>query len=473
MSGEWSPNFHPRRATYILATLKIITGSVLVALGALAFIQNASYGNTAAGLWGGIIVVISGVLGVFTVRMNGAKAYVFSFFVTCVLALIADVLITIYGATGLARDSGFPGGFVLDDESGELIPVSLVNLPAREKAMVINLLLIVFGVFEILFTLPCFIICLRDVCHCYYPSSASSIGPGSGREYLLPGNAHKVYERAQRRSHQDWLQSWLRQQHHPSHIFYSGASGIPYTKVAPTFYHPPAPQHTPMSRATPPYVFIPSDQSHRSSTRQRTNPHSPIHSSISGGPKSPRNFTPQRAPSGLRSSGRQSTLIPAGPPTFTPVELIYFAAPPPASSYHAPSSNLTHVPTLVPIHAAPASAPTQPILQPPPQATWFYGNNQEEYEAYLEGRQLARVPRRSAGHYQTLANPYDPYSSSMASSKRRKRGRSREAEHPDYSQVRRGRKKQKKAKGPTDSDLDKTYTGLDRELAEVKKELRA
>lgn len=79
------------------------------------------------------------------------------------MAIIASVLVIIYSATGLARDSGFPGGFVRDINTGELIPATEENFPAREVAMLINLALILLGVLDILFTLPCCIICLRYV----------------------------------------------------------------------------------------------------------------------------------------------------------------------------------------------------------------------------------------------------------------------------------------------------------------------
>ena len=114
-SSNLASALYPRRVTYVLASLKIATGCGLVALGAVALYLKASYAGSAAGLWTGIIVVISGVLGAFSVRRNSTRrAYVILFFAACVVAIVADVLVIIYAATGLARDSGFPGGFVRD-----------------------------------------------------------------------------------------------------------------------------------------------------------------------------------------------------------------------------------------------------------------------------------------------------------------------------------------------------------------------
>ena len=114
-SSNLASVLYPRRVTYVLSSLKIATGCGLVALGAVALYLKASYAGSAAGLWTGIIVVISGVLGAFSVRRNSSRrAYVILFFAACVIAIVADVLVIIYAATGLARDSGFPGGFVRD-----------------------------------------------------------------------------------------------------------------------------------------------------------------------------------------------------------------------------------------------------------------------------------------------------------------------------------------------------------------------
>ena len=69
-----------------------------------------------------------------------------------------------------------------DQVSGDLIPVSQVNIPARDMAMLANLMLIILGILEVIFTLPSFIICLREVCYCYSDSevlmaAAAATGP--------------------------------------------------------------------------------------------------------------------------------------------------------------------------------------------------------------------------------------------------------------------------------------------------------
>ncbi len=377
------PSFYPRGLAYALAALKLFCGCALVVTGCLAMYQNASYSRTAAGVWGGLIVVISAVLAFFSARTRRAeRAYVLAFFFGCVAAVLTDVLVIIYAATGLATDSGFPGGFVRDETSGELIPVSQVNIPAREKAMLVNLVLIILGVLDVLFSLPGIIITLREVCGCYGPemlmaaaaAAASGDGSAGSREWLMG--------------------SWQQQQ--SNQIYYSNTSGVPFAKVPAGYHH----HYLNPAAATPPFVFLP--------------------------------------PEPLRHSGNSGN---NGGAFFAPLEVyaspqFYYASPPP---YPSPASNMSH-PSMA--HLLPAASPWEFDIyhQPPPTA--YYG---------------------------TAPPPPPPVSSS--SGRRRRRSRSQSAAAPSNRSSGRQRRPHqqqhhRRRNGPTDSDLDKTYTGLDRELAE-------
>ena len=105
---------------------------------------------------------------------------------------------------------------------------------------------------DILFTLPSFIICLREVCQCYPPaailraeqrSAAGSYNDASGSGVGAVNN--------------DWLMSWLGQQ--TGQIFFSNASGMPFA-AAPGPGSPVkmAAYHQMVNRATPPFVLLPS-----------------------------------------------------------------------------------------------------------------------------------------------------------------------------------------------------------------------
>ena len=64
---------YPNKITYTLSALKIITGCGMVVLGSLALYYKASYARTAVGLWAGIVVIVSGVLGAFSVRTGASR----------------------------------------------------------------------------------------------------------------------------------------------------------------------------------------------------------------------------------------------------------------------------------------------------------------------------------------------------------------------------------------------------------------
>ncbi len=446
--------FYPRRLTYTLAFLKMAAGCGLVLMGAMALYLKASYSRSAAGLWAGIIVIISGVLGAFTVKMNASRIYVLLFFTSCAVSLIADVLVIIYAATGLAKDSGFPGGFIRDEISGDLIPVSQVNIPAREKAMLANLLLIILGVLEVLFTLPSAIICLREVCLCYSDEVVMALNRAA-----YAATAEQIYEP---RIPNDWLLSWLGQQQQPppppsrQPIYFSGTSGIPFaTKVPPSYAGHP-------HLITPGgYVLLPSPE-HSHSGGSHSRQQSPRDSNASGrtGQQQRRSRSPNpgRSSSAHRASGRMASSIPhrshsqshshyAAPLEIyapSPATHFYIAAAgsPHAMSYPSPGSNFSH----------PASVPLVPIHGAPPP--WIFGGaGVEDYGDYYQ--QIRPPPPPQAFHY---GRP-------RRSSRPRSAGRTASAAAAATTDPP-GPKKRLAKRGPTDSDLDKTYTGLDRELAE-------
>lgn len=78
MSSVSESSQYPKKLTYVLSALKIAVGCGLVFLGCLAIYQKAAYGRTASGLWTGIIVIISGVLGVASAKMNASRKVIIS-----------------------------------------------------------------------------------------------------------------------------------------------------------------------------------------------------------------------------------------------------------------------------------------------------------------------------------------------------------------------------------------------------------
>ena len=429
LRGVW----YPRKAITVLSILKLILGGGLVILGALALYQKASYARLASGLWAGFILFLSGVFGIFSVKMSASKPYVWAFFATCSMSIIATVLVIIYSATGLARDAGLPGGFVRDPESGELVPVTEADFPPREGAMFINLGLIILGVLDIFCTLPCCIFCLRELCDCYNGvSGGSSLG-------LLdhPGpHHHGGHHHGGHDDQSEWFMPYMNPAQMGQNIYFSQASGLPmpYKYSAP----PPYPTILSVPQSTPPFMIYPPEAStgpSPSGRRSRSQSGHRTTQDSSGSEKRTRSKSP-RSTEGPRSTRgvpqhQQQYLVPA------PLELYYPYVPPPMPSYGG--------------------------MPPPPYPAW---GNPMDYEAYYNPQfyyyndmLYAQPPNNQRGRRST---------SSRASKRPRSKSRGAPggppAETPNSEM--RSRPKKKTKKGPSDSDIEKTYTGLDRELAE-------
>ena len=89
--------YFPHRLTATLAALKVVAGCLLVGLGTAAMVQQAGYSRQATGIWGGLVIIISGVLGAYAVS---AEAWRYASSPWCPL-----LVVVIYLATGLDRDA--------------------------------------------------------------------------------------------------------------------------------------------------------------------------------------------------------------------------------------------------------------------------------------------------------------------------------------------------------------------------------
>ena len=378
-----SSPFFPFKLTATLSALKIVCGCMLVGLAAAAIIQSAGLAWKAAGIAGGIVVIISGVLGAYSVRTGANRQYVILFFLSCLSSLIASVTVIIYSATGLAQDANTPYGGREDGEANSL-------RKSREAAMLINTVLIIVSFLDIIFSLPSIIITLRELCQCYNPSL---LVPGPGRS----AGARK-----------DWLMSWLG---HQPPVFYSPTSAIPYAKM------PGSPFRPVMTRTSPPFVQIPSEPS-QSQPASRQSPRDgqarqvrPRQRSKSPNPRHHHQVHHHRA--GYQAPHHHHHLHPPPPhPAYAPYEIF-------APLYHHHPAHL---------------------LAYPHTMGWVLGPPDWDQQIYQDRRYQERHQDRSDR------------------SERTKRSRSKSQSKDS---------KRKKARpGPTDSDIEKTYTGRDRELAE-------
>ena len=370
-------SYFPFRLTATLAALKVVGGCLMVGLGAAAMVQQAAYSRQAGGIWAGIVVTISGVLGAYAVRTSGDRVAVTGFLASSVLSLVGSVVVVIYSATGLARDAAQPYG-LRRDRDGNLVVWEAGSMSTREVAMLINTVLIIMGVLDVIFSLPSAIISLRELCQCYNPA-------------LLEGPASPPRKD---------MMAWLGQ---PASVFYSHASAIPYRPMS---HMPPYP------RASPPYLHIPSEPGGppRPSPRARA-------------PEDPRR-TPRHRPKspGARHHHAIHTQSVLAYPTFPTMDYqpMYYPHYP---GHPSPPSNLSQ-----PLMPSPYYPPAW--LYPP---DWEVGGDQRPHRREERRRQKER--------------------------EQRKRSRSK-------SQPREGAQRTKRQKGPTDSDIERSYTGMDRDMAE-------
>ena len=384
--------FFPFKLTATLSALKIVCGCMLVGLAAAAIIQSAGLAWKAAGIVGGSVVIISGVLGAYSVRTGANRPYVILFLLSCLGSLIASVTVIIYSATGLARDANTSYSGREEGEAHSL-------RQSREAAMLINTVLIIVSFLDIIFSLPSIIITLRELCQCYNPA------------LLVPGQVRSAGAR------KEWLMSWLG---HQPPIFYSPSSAIPYAKMA----APGSPfRHLVTTRTSPPFVQIPSEHS-QSQPASRQSPRDgpakqvkPRQRSKSPNPRHHHQVHHHRG--GPHHHHHHHALHPPPPPhhhpAYAPIEIF-------APLYHPhPAHHL--------------------VAYPHPHG-WVLGPPDWEQPIYQDRRHQDRHQDR---HERT---------------ERSKRSRSKSQSKEN------NRKKARGGAGPTDSDIEKTYTGRDRELAE-------
>ena len=382
--------YFPYRLTATLAALKVVSGCLLVGLGAAAMVQQAGYSRQATGIWAGVVVIISGVLGAWTIRTGALRGAVIGFLLSSVLSLISSVVVIIYSATGLARDASQPYGLRRDEEGNLVVWEEGVIVPNREAAMLINTLLIIMGVLDVIFSLPSIIISLREVCQCYNPS------------LLLPPPAPPPRKD---------LMAWLGQQ--PTGVFDSPSSGIPYH---------PMPPMAPFPRANPPYMHLPSEPSIRPSPHSR------------GGEERRRRGGEEerrREEKGEKEERKRQR-------SKSPGVHHHHSVHPQPNLFYPPMELYAPFYPAYPGHPSPSSLP--PYYGPPP---WLYEWDPQHRE---DQQRLHRREERRRAKEREL----------------RKRSRSKSSGPREST----GGHKSKRQKGPTDSDIEKSYTGMDRDLAE-------
>lgn len=247
----------------------------------------------------------------------------------------------------------------------------------------------------------------------------------------------------------EWLiGSWPQ----PQQVYFSQTSGmpLPYKMAAPPPYHLAAPQ------ATPPFVMLhPSEGSSpgtRASRRSRSQSGRGLLDTSSGSERRGRSKSPRHSSvDGVarKQAHQQQVLVPAG--HYAPLELYYPYVAPPVASYPSP-----------------APGPASHWGYPGPWIEYDYYNPQYydygQYMMYAQHQQAAAASQRGQ-----MRAPKRARSKSGAGSPDKYMHHHHVHPGPVSSRAMKSNMKQKSSaasKKMTDSDIERTYTGLDRELAE-------
>lgn len=156
----------PARLALALGMAKTLLGVLLVAFGALALWEQASMSYLGSGLWTGAVVVLSGLMGIMAGQKRTNLIYIVAYLLMSVLALAAIGLLLIFAATGLARDTDAPHGYFVDQEEGSRVEF-LGTVPLKQRAIIINAVLVALGTLSTFLSLAAVVICLREACLCY------------------------------------------------------------------------------------------------------------------------------------------------------------------------------------------------------------------------------------------------------------------------------------------------------------------
>lgn len=110
-------HYFPAKLALALGLVKIFFSLLMMGLGAVAIVMKASISSIGAGLWVGVIVGVSGFLGVCASKRPHIHVYVISFMSVSILAVAASGLLIVLSATAWARDNQTPQIILYDQVS--------------------------------------------------------------------------------------------------------------------------------------------------------------------------------------------------------------------------------------------------------------------------------------------------------------------------------------------------------------------
>ncbi|XP_068230762.1 uncharacterized protein [Palaemon carinicauda] len=179
-------HFFPAKLALSLAILKLILAIFMISLGALALILQAALSSLGAGLWAGAVVGVSGFLGVCASRRPYAHVYVVSFMCIAILSMASSGLLIILSATAWARDNQHPTAVFVEEETQEEVKV-LGEVLVRRPSVLVSGALVLIGVLDCMVSLACATVSAREACGLYSKSDdrAQGLSEGHNRKERL------------------------------------------------------------------------------------------------------------------------------------------------------------------------------------------------------------------------------------------------------------------------------------------------
>ncbi|XP_053642654.1 uncharacterized protein [Cherax quadricarinatus] len=434
-------HFFPAKLALSLSLFKLLMAIFMVALGALALILHATLSNLGVGLWAGAVVGLCGFLGVCASRRPYAHVYVVSFMCVAILCLASSGLLIILSATAWARDNHLPTAVFIEQETQEEVEV-LGEVLLGRPAVLVSGALVLLGVIDCIVSLACITVSAREACGLYTKGEDAAQGLSEG---------HNRKER---------LYRWLGQQ---KTIFPIGSSSSPPRMVSSVSQFVPLSSSDSSSSATPRKTSA--DPSAASSLPSSTD-HRVHHHTGNSTLAAPSHLSSSIKGSGNKvapSSAVQSILKPSSQP------LAGSSVPP--SSKHTPTHSHDRQQSL---HAHMQVAyphlhhPLHTHLHPhqishhiPPKAPVHV----HQYSHPPTHHYPAHVAHPSL-YYPHLVTPMMPHFHPDQDPHQLARKHKKEGKKRKDKAGKKEKKKGKKNKELTDEQIEKTYTGLDREIAE-------
>ncbi|KAK2714531.1 uncharacterized protein LOC136039754 [Artemia franciscana] len=238
--------YFPAKLALALGMAKVLMGLLFIAFGVLAIFEKATYSQLGSGLWGGAMIIVCGFLGLVAGKNHRSMVYIVSFLITSLLELAIVGLVLVFTTTGLIKDYNTPMGFFIDKEDNGKPVEFLGKIPLRQRAVIVNAVLVALATLEIFLALASVAICARETCHC---SKMNSTLIGS-RANLL-----EIDTSPEGRAKADRLATWIRQQ-----TFYQNHPNVKAVPQVHTIFGPAMnyPRRTPSTYTVAPSSLPPS-----------------------------------------------------------------------------------------------------------------------------------------------------------------------------------------------------------------------